>query len=139
VPAFSRSMGELFGISVIAVSSLVLFALSTIQLAHRLADARLDPLAQTLVLPELDDVPLKVVAGFTAAIAMCSQIPVVYLLGLHGAGLSAASTVCLALEIVAAIAWMTDRAGARRAAGALVRRPTAMKLWRIGVRRRREA
>lgn len=115
-------MGELFGVLVIAVSALVLFALSTLQLAHRLADGRLDPLSRTFVLPELDDVPLSVVAGFTAAIAVCSQVPVAYLLGLHGAQLSAISAVCLGLEVVAAVAWMADLAGARQNARVLLRR-----------------
>lgn len=117
-------MGELFGVLVIAVSALVLFALSTLQLAHRLADGRLDPLSRTFVLPELDDVPLSVVAGFSAAIAVCSQMPVAYLLGLHGAQLLAPSVVLLVIEVAAALAWMADLAGARRGAQNLFRRYT---------------
>lgn len=117
-------MAELFGVVVIAVSALMLFALSTLQLAHRLADGRLDPLSRTFVLPELDDVPLSVVAGFTAAVAVCSQVPVAYLIGLHAGQLSAPAVTFLVLEVVAALAWTADLAGARRSARSLFRRYT---------------
>jgi hypothetical protein len=108
-------MAELFGILVIAGSALVLFVLSAVQIAHRVVDHRIDPLLGVVVLPELDDVPLGIVASSAAAIALGSQLPIVYLLSLQGSELSAASAGLLAAEIVIVTVWLADLAGARRA------------------------
>ena len=132
-------MGEIVGIPVIAVSSLVLFALSSVQVAHRTTGSRAGVLSERVVLPELDELPVRLVAGMAAAIAVSSQLPVAYLLGLPSGHLSAASFALLLIEIVAALAWAADLAGVRRIWSGLVRRPTALTLARIGSRRRRAA
>ena len=132
-------MGEIVGIPVIAVSSLVLFALSSVQVAHRTTGSRAGALSERVVLPELDALPVRLVAGMAAAIAVSSQLPVAYLLGLPSGQLSAASFALLLIEIVAALAWAADLAGVRRIWSSLVRRPTALTLARIGSRRRRAA
>jgi hypothetical protein len=108
-------VNELFGILVIAGSALALFVLSAVQIAHRVVDHRVDPLLRVAVLPELDDVPLGIVASSAGAIAVGSQLPVGYLLALHGAELSPAAAGLLAAEILIVTAWLADLAGARRA------------------------
>jgi hypothetical protein len=132
-------MGEIFGVLVIAVSSLVLFALSSVQVAHRIAGARTGALSQAVVLPELDELPVRLVVGMAAAMAVSSQLPVAYLLGLPGGDLSAVSFAVLLIEIGAAFTWTADLAGARRIGLGLVRRPATVTLARIGARRRRAA
>lgn len=106
-------MNELFGVLVIAGSALVLFVVSGVQIAHRVVDHRIDPLLRTLVLTELDDVPLGIVAGSAAPIALGSQLPVAYILALHGGELSFFAAFLLASELVLALAWVADLAGAR--------------------------
>lgn len=132
-------MGEIVGILVIAVSSLVLFALSSVQVAHRTTRPRVGALSEAIVLPELDELPVRLVAGLAAAIAVSSQLPVAYLLALPGGQLSAFSIALLMIEIAAALAWTADLAGARRVWPGIIRRPTALTLARIGSRRRRAA
>lgn len=132
-------MGELFGILVIAASALILFAVSSVQIAHRVSGPRPDMLSRTFILTELDDLPLPVVAGLAAAIALSSQIPVAYLLGLPGGELSAASSALLLIEVCVALAWSADLAGARTAVRRIARRSTTSGLARIGARRRRAA
>lgn len=107
-------MGELFGVLVISASALTLFALATIQVAHRVVGGHVAAQASVLVLPELDDIPFRIVVSFAAAIAAGSQIPVLYLLARSG-DLSAASAALLSLELVAAMAWAAELAGARHA------------------------
>lgn len=132
-------MGEIVGILVIAVSSLVLFALSSVQVAHRTTRPHAGALSEAIALPELDELPVRLVAGMAAAIAVSSQLPVVYLLGLPSGQLSAVSFALLLIEIAAALAWAADLAGVRRIWSGLVRRPTVVSLSRIGARRRRAA
>lgn len=132
-------MGEILGILVIAVSSLVLFALSSVQVAHRTTGSHAGALSTAIVLPELDELPVRLVAGMAAAIAVSSQLPVVYLLGLPGGQLSAVSFALLLIEVGAALAWTADLAGVRRIRSGLVRLPAAVTLARIGARRRRAA
>ncbi len=132
-------MGEIFGVLVIAVSSLVLFALSSLQVARRIGGAPAGALSQLLDLPELDELPVRVVAGTAAAIAVSSQLPAAYLLALPAGQLSAASYALLVIEIVAALAWTADLAGVRRIGLGLIRRPATVTLARIGARRRRAA
>ncbi|MGH2377415.1 MAG: hypothetical protein ACRDGT_02965 [Candidatus Limnocylindria bacterium] len=112
-------MGELLGPAVIAVSALLLFALASIQLAHRIGSVPLDPLWRAVVLRELDDLPLSLVAGLAAAIAASSQAPVAYLLALHGDALSTLAGACLALELATAALLAAELAGARRRARSL--------------------
>src|SRR5688572_2762851 len=121
-------MGEIVGILVIAVSSLVLFALSSVQVAHRTTGSRAGALSQAIVLPELDELPVRLIAGMAAAIAVSSQLPVVYLLGLPAGDLSAVSFALLLIEVGAALAWTADLAGIRRIGLAFVRRPSTAKL-----------
>lgn len=132
-------MGELVGTAVIAVSSLVLFALSSVQVAQRTTGSQAGALSERFVLPELDELPVRLVAGMAAAIAVSSQLPVVYLLGLPGGQLSAFSVALLITEIAAALAWAADLAGARRIWSGMLRRPTSLTLSRIGARGRRAA
>jgi hypothetical protein len=132
-------MGEIFGVLVIAVASLVLFALSSVQVAHRIAGAGRGALSQLFALPELDEFPVRLVAGTAAAIAVSSQLPVAYLLGQPGGYLSAVSFAMLLIEVVAAIAWTADLAGVRRIGLGLVRHQRTVRIVRIGPRRRKAA
>ena len=131
-------MGEIVGILVIAVSSLVLFALSSVQVAHRIAGARAGAQSQAVVLPELDELPVRLVVGMAAAIAVSSQLPVAYLLGPSG-NLSAVSFTVLLIEIVAVLAWTADLAGVRRLGLGIARRRTTVRIVRIGARRHKAA
>ena len=131
-------MGELFGVLVIAVSSLALFALASLQLAHRLAGSRADAIAPAVVLPELDDLPFRLVASVTGAIAMSSQLPVAYLLGPRVGEISAGSVALLVIEAVAAIGWSLVLVAAPRVRMRMGRR-SAATLERIGAWRRRAA
>jgi hypothetical protein len=132
-------MGEIFGVLVIAVASLVLFALSSVQVAHRIAGAHTRALSQAIVLPELDELPERVVAGTAAAIAVSSQLPVAYLLGQPGGYLSAVSFAILLIEVVAVLAWTVDLAGVRRLGLGIARSRTTVRIVRIGARRHKAA
>lgn len=131
-------MGEIFGVLVIAVSSLVLFALSSIQVAHRFAGAPTGPLSRTLVLPELDELPVRVVVGTAAAIAACSQLAVASLLVLPAHQLSAPSFALLLAEPLVAVGLVSYLIIAPVTARRQLSRP-AKTLERIRARRRRAA
>jgi hypothetical protein len=131
-------MGELFGVLVIAVSSLALFALASLQLAHRLLGSRVDAVAPAAVLPELDDLPFRLVASLTLAIAVSSQLPVAYLLGPRAGEISAASVAVLVIEAVAATGWSLAMVAAPRVRMRMGRR-SAATLERIGAWRHRAA
>jgi hypothetical protein len=132
-------MGEIVGVLVIAVASLVLFALSSVQVAHRIAGAGTGALSQAIVLPELDEFPVRLVAGTAAAIAVSSQLPVAYLLGQAAGYLSDVSFVILLMEVVAVLAWTADLAGVRRLGLGIARRRRTVRIVRIGARRHKAA
>lgn len=132
-------MGEIVGTAVIAVSSLALFALSSVQVAHRTTGSRAGLFSERVVLPELDELPARLVVGMAAAIAASSQLPVAYLLGLPSGQLSTLSSAVLMLELAAALAWTADLAGMRQIGTRLFRPPAAVTFARLGSRRRRAA
>jgi hypothetical protein len=131
-------MGELFGVLVIAISSLGLFALASLQLAHRVLGPRVDAIASAVVLAELDDAPFRLVASVTLAIAVSSQLPVAHLLGSRAGELSTASVAVLVIEAVAATAWSLAMAAAPRVRVRMGWR-SAARLERIATWRRRAA
>jgi hypothetical protein len=132
-------MGEIFGVLVIAVASLVLFALSSVQVAHRIAGAHTGAFSQLFVLPEVDELPVRVVLGIASAIAVSSQLPVAYLLALPGGHLSAVSFAFLLIEVVAVLSWTADLSGVRRIGLGMARRRKTVRIVRIGARRHKAA
>ena len=105
-------MGDV-AVTVLAAASLLLFLLSSTQVAHRIR-GRVGGIAGRLVLGELDGIPDRAVGGIAPLIAAASQIPVSYVLAVREHELSLVATVVLLLELYAAAAWMAHLAEARR-------------------------
>lgn len=105
-------MGDV-SVAVLAAASLLLFVLSSTQVAHRIR-GRLGGIAGRLVVGELDGIPDRVVGGIGPLIAAASQIPVTYVLVIREHELSFGAAVALLLELYAAAAWMAHVAEARR-------------------------
>lgn len=132
-------MAELMGILVIALSSLTLFALASVQVAHRLTGPRDDVITRTVVLPELDDLPLPLVTGLAAAIAASSQLPVAYLVALPVGRLSAGSLAILVAEALVVVGWCAYLSVPRRTARAIMESASVTTFARFVSRSRKAA
>lgn len=105
-------MGDV-SVTILALASLLLFLLSSTQVAHRIR-GRLGGITRRLIVHELDGIPTRVIGGIAPLIAAASQIPVAYVLLFREHELSLVASVVLLLELYVAAGWMGSLAEVRR-------------------------
>lgn len=113
-------MGDV-AVTVLAAASLLLFLLSSTQVAHRIR-GRLGGIAGRFVVGELDGISDRVVGGIGPLIAAASQLPVTYVLVIREHELSFGAAVVLLLELYVAAALMAHLAEARHHLRSAIRR-----------------